>query len=217
MPLERQEYSDIRESMRPGDVIAFGGKELFSTIIKGVTGSETVTHVGIIVQSTYRKLSENSPERDFINMIMESGKYRERLCVFQELLSVRLQQYDGEMWWLRLREDIRERIDSEAFVQFLFLSHGRPYDIPQAIRAGMDFADESGWTLNNEDFSRFFCSELVAAALEEAGVLEDINASEVTPIDLCRYQIYNPTYVVFNGEEKEIEGFNSDDRCVSEG
>lgn len=80
----------------------------------------------------------------------------------------------------------------------------------------MDFADESGWTLNDEDFSKFFCSEFVAAALEKAGVLKDINASEVTPIDLCRYQIYNPTYVIFKGEEKEIEGFNSDDRYASE-
>ena len=45
MPLEIRTYSDIRQEMRRGDVIAFGGKELFSTIVKGITGSQTVTHV----------------------------------------------------------------------------------------------------------------------------------------------------------------------------
>ena len=217
MPLERQEYSDIRGSMRRGDVIAFGGKELFSTIVKGVTGSETVTHVGIIVQSQYAPLSENEEEREFINKIMESGKSDGRICIVERQLSKRVQDYNGEMWWLRLREDIRERINPHDFTQFVFMQQGKPYDLPQAIKAGIDFADESGLTLNKEDFSKFFCSEFVAAALEVAGVLNQINASEVTPIDLCQYQIYDPNYVVFNGEEKEIDGFNSDDRYVSEG
>ena len=217
MQLENRTYSDIRNRMRPGDVIAFGGKELFSTVVKSVTGSRTVTHVGIIAQSRYRKLSENSPERDFINIIMESGQSEDRLCVFQKLLSQRIEEYQGEMWWLSLREDIRKRMDTEAFIQFLVLSQGKPYDIPQAIRAGIDFADASGLTLNQEDFSRFFCSEFVAAALEEAGVLKNINASELTPLELCQYNIYHPTYVVFTGEKKEIEGFNSRQNNVSEG
>ena len=148
MPLERQEYSDIRGSMRRGDVIAFGGKELFSTIVKGVTGSETVTHVGIIVQSQYAPLSENEEEREFINKIMESGKSDGRICIVERQLSKRVQDYNGEMWWLRLREDIRERINPHDFTQFVFMQQGKPYDLPQAIKAGIDFADESGLTLN---------------------------------------------------------------------
>ena len=32
-------YKDIRNEMKPGDVIAFGGKGLISGIIKGVTNS----------------------------------------------------------------------------------------------------------------------------------------------------------------------------------
>lgn len=47
---------------------------------------------------------------------------------------------------------------------------------------------------NKEDFSRFFCSELVAAGLERAGVTGSVNASEVTPIDLCRWSIYEDDY-----------------------
>ena len=217
MRLKENKYSEIRDSMRPGDVIAFGGKALFSTVVKGVTDSKSVTHVGIIVQSTYEPLSTDEDQRKFINRIMESDKSPDgRVCITERLLSQRVQTYRGEMWWLRLREDIRKRINPHNFTQFVFLQQGKPYDLPQAIKAGIDFADESGLTLNQENFSKLFCSEFVAAALKKAGVLKKINASEVTPIELCQYQIYDPCYVIFNGEKKEIEDFNSCDKSLSE-
>ena len=220
MTLKYKEYSDIRGSMRRGDVIAFGGKEIVSTIVKGATSSKSVTHVGIVVQSEYRKFDDDNDEREIIVRIMESGKSDGNTCIVENLLSKRVENYNGAMWWLRLREDIRDNFDSFAFIDFVFLQQGRPYDLPQAIRAAIDFADESGLTLNEENFSKLFCSEFVAAALERAGVLKCINASEVTPIELCQFQIYDPCYVIFKrdekGKDKKIEGFNSQDKHVSE-
>jgi hypothetical protein len=66
-------------------------------------------------------------------------------------------------------------------------------------------------TLNREDFSKFFCSELVAAAFERAGVTKvPINASEVTPIDLCRWRIYQGSYYQLKGDpSKRISRFNT--------
>ena len=90
--------------------------------------------------------------------------------------------------------------------------------IPQAIRSALDTLDGipllgRATTQNVEDFSQFFCSELVAAGLEAGGVIESINASEVTPVDLCRFNLYADEYVQFRGEEepKEIHRFNSID------
>ncbi len=66
----------------------------------------------------------------------------------------------------------------------------------QAIKAGLDIFDDvwgvSVATLAKEDFDKFFCSELVVAGLETAGVFGklNVNASEVTPIDLCGLRLY---------------------------
>jgi hypothetical protein len=63
-----------------------------------------------------------------------------------------------------------------------------------------------------EDLSSYFCSELVAEALEEAETVPEINASEVSPTDLCRWAIYTPDYYAIDrGDETipEIPGYNT--------
>ena len=60
-----------------------------------------------------------------------------------------------------------------------------------------------------EDFSKFFCSELVAAALEAAGAIPALNASEVTPKDLCAFSIFSDCYYQLKGTTKAIGGYNS--------
>ena len=87
--------------------------------------------------------------------------------------------------------------------------------MPQALKSALDALDELPFGLhgpgyNREDFSRFFCSELVAAGLEKAGTVGPVNASEVTPIDLCRWKIYADTCFQLKGEaDKQISRYNS--------
>ena len=50
MTLERMAYQDARSMMKPGDVIAFGGKGHFSDLIKFATRSD-VSHVGVVLQT----------------------------------------------------------------------------------------------------------------------------------------------------------------------
>ena len=66
-----------------------------------------------------------------------------------------------------------------------------------------------GITHNIEDFSSFFCSELVAGALEKGGIIKKINASEVTPIDLCMFNLYRRSYFQIKGPKKIIHGYNA--------
>ena len=87
--------------------------------------------------------------------------------------------------------------------------------MPQALKSAVDALDELPFGLhgpgyNREDFSRFFCSELVAAGLEKAGTVGTVNASEVTPIDLCRWNIYATTYFQLKGQaDKQISRYNT--------
>ncbi|MBN2292583.1 MAG: hypothetical protein JXM70_09170 [Pirellulales bacterium] len=213
MPAATITYDEARGRMRPGDVIAFGGKGHFSNIIKFATCSD-VSHVGVILQT---KVCDDTTDR-FFNQIIESTSLNGFNGVNISRFSDRLNEYEGELWWLPLKKKIRkERFDAVAFYNFLFLQakQRKAYDTPQAIQSALDVLDElpfgaHGPGYASEDFSKFFCSELVAAGLEAAGTVGTINASEVTPIDLCRWNIFEKTYYQLKGDSgKEISRFNA--------
>ncbi len=212
MSVEQISYSDARKLMKPGDVIAFGGKGHFSEIIKFATFSD-VSHVGVILQT---KILDDDTGR-FFNQIIESTSLNGFNGVNISRFSDRL-EYTGELWWLPLREEIREgSFDQKKFFDFLFnqAKLRKPYDLPQAIKAALDALDNLPFGLhgpgyNQEDFNKFFCSELVAAGLEIGGAVGEINTAEVTPIDLCRWSIYQPHYYQLKGDKnKKISRYNT--------
>lgn len=211
MAMKEITYADARGMMKPGDVIAFSGKSHFSEIIKMVTFSE-VSHVGVILQT---KIAEFDDGR-FFNQIIEAGTVRGFSGVSISRFSERLDDYHGAMWWLPIRTDLRQNREAHTkFYNFLF-GHAAArtgYDLPQALKSAADGFDSMGGPFyNKEDFSRFFCSELVAAGLERAGVVDTVNASEVTPIDLCRWNIYEDDYYILkpdtDGSKPDISRYN---------
>ncbi len=213
MAKERMEYSEARSMMKPGDVIAFGGKGHFSELIKFATRAD-VSHVGVILQT---RVADDDSGRVF-NQIIESTSLHNFNGVIISRLSDRLSTYDGEIWWLPLNAGLRqEKFDSVSFYNFLFnqAKARKGYDVPQALKSAVDALDELPFGLhgpgyNREDFNRFFCSELVAAGLEKAGTVGTVNASEVTPIDLCRWKIYDGTYYQLKGDlDKPISRYNT--------
>lgn len=219
MPAVWITYDEARSRMQPGDVIAFGGKGHFSETIKFATRSD-VSHVGVILQT---KITDDGTGR-FFNQIIESTSLNGFNGVNISRFSDRLDSYEGEIWWLPLSEEIRKtRFDQKKFYDFLFnqAKKRKPYDMPQAINSALDILDtlpfgKHGPTYNREDFSKFFCSELVAAGLEVAGAVDSVNASEVTPIDLCRWKIYQDIYYMLKGDpegdpkkKKKISRFNT--------
>lgn len=213
MPVENISYEKARAKMQPGDVIAFGGKGNFSEIIKWATFSD-VSHVGVILQTTI----QNDETDRFFNQIIESTSLNGFNGVNISRFSDRLNSYEGDLWWLPLSEDIRkDKFDQKKFYDFLFsqAKDRKPYDMPQAINSALDILDTlpleiRGPTYNREDFSKFFCSELVAAGLEIAGAVGTVNAAEVTPIDLCRWKIYQSTYYQIKGDPgSKISRFNT--------
>lgn len=213
MSVKQMPYEEARKLMKPGDVIAFGGKGHFSEIIKFATFSD-VSHVGVILQT---KISEDDTGR-FFNQIIESTSLNGFNGVNISRFSDRLDSYGGELWWLPLKKEIRDDLfNQKNFFDFLFhqAKERKPYDMPQAIKSSLDVLDNlpfgtHGPGYNREDFSKFFCSELVSAGLEIAGAVGSVNTSEVTPIDLCRWNIYENNYYQLNGDtSKKISRFNT--------
>lgn len=197
-------YRDVRGSIQPGDVIAFGGKGRASSWIKFLTRGP-VSHVGIVLR---RKMANaNGDPRVFVEVI-ESTSLGGVVGVQTTRLSDHLRSYEGEIWWLPLEAEVRARMDEVALFDFLFAQDGKAYDLSGSLRAGFDLFDSVGFEAD-EDFARFFCSELVAAGLEAAGAVGSVNASEVTPIELCRWCVFADAHQVAGESLVEIEGFNS--------
>ena len=80
--------------MKPGDVIAFGGKGQFSEFIKWATRS-AVSHVGVIMQS--KMVLDGSAEPGYFNQIIESTSLKGFSGVTISRLSDRVRRYDGEL------------------------------------------------------------------------------------------------------------------------
>ncbi len=180
---------------RPGDVLAFSGHAAFSKVIKMVTRS-SVSHVAIIAAG-------GKPQP----MITEATGQGVILSGMKDAVL----NYPGEVWWLKLKRLVRKDVDIAKLVEFLSEHLGKPYDMPQAVKSSLDKIDAlHGPLWNKEDFSAFFCSELVAGALEACGVVGSLNASETTPIDVCRFAVYD-NYFQLKGKPRRIRGFNSVD------
>jgi hypothetical protein len=211
--MKSSSYSEVRSQMKPGDVIAFAGKDNFSDVIKWATRSN-VSHVGVVFET--KVMFEDEAQPGVIVDVMESTTLyvdpvtgKRTSGVQRSRLSDRIKYHNGQIWWLPLSDRSRQNLDLKKFADFMLHHDKREYDLPQAILAGVDTLDKLGVTKNTEDFAKFFCSELVAAALEASGVIGKINASEVTPIDLCCFSLFEDDYYLLTGETLEINGFNT--------
>lgn len=210
------DYNEVRGRMNPGDIVAFSGKGHFSEIIKWATRAP-VSHIGIVFES--KILIDNDAQSGKVVDIFEATTLHEDPVtgtkiagVQKNRLSDKIKYYDGEMWWLPLSKKSRSTLDLKEFVNFLMHQDDKEYDMPQAVKSALDAFDKvpllGRTTYNSEDFSAFFCSELATAALDAGGVINKINASEVTPIDLCRFDLFGETYYQLKGGKKEINGYN---------
>lgn len=218
--LEQQQYHSVRDFMQPGDIIAFGGNSLFSRWTKLTTRS-VVTHVAIVVktinvQADALPNSINKQESNqYFNHVMEATSYNGKRGVMTNRLSERLASYDGDIWWLPLSSESRSLFEQNKkdFFNFMAEQEGKPYDVLQLFGSAVDSIDDhplfGGISYNQEDFNSWFCSELIAQGLETAGVVSGINASEVTPVDICRFNIFKRRYIQLKGEGRMIGGFNS--------
>ena len=208
--LEQQKYHHIREQMRPGDIIAFGGNSLFSRWTKLTTRS-AVTHIAIVMQT---KMRDEASGRYF-NQVMEATVYEGKKGVMTNRLSERVHTYDGDMWWLPLGGSARNMFEQNKrdFFNFMFAKEGKAYDVLQLFGSAVGALDShpilGSISYNQEDFSSWFCSELIAEGLETAGIINSVNASEVTPVDICRFSIFEQRYVQLKGDARPIAGFNT--------
>lgn len=194
--MEVVSYASIRNQVKPGDVIAYGGTGTISNVIKMAT-KHPCSHVETVMQSIY------NDKGDRVNLAIGSTSLGTgKSGVKVRRLSECVESYDGKIWWLALSDFSRNTLNMDAFLTFLLAQKDKDYDVAQAIGSAFDMFFE-----NDEDFSRLFCSELIAGAFEAGGLLTKINASELTPADIVRMALYQFCYQI-KGAPTILTDFN---------
>lgn len=167
-------YLEVRPLMRTGDLIACEGRGLAAWIVRWATRSD-VSHVAVVYRTWHCvQLIET----------VKVGALRGRVGVTRLSNRVADDARGGRVWWLPLAPDVRAAMDADRLVNSMMRQIGVPYDLWQAIHSATLLR-------NRRSAARLFCSEAVAKAYVDAGILAgDFNWSEATPGDARAWPIY---------------------------
>lgn len=155
--MDLTKYNEVKDDMKTGDILSWKSKSLIGSLIRWKTGGEANHSSMVIRLSEY----EGTERRRYHTEAMERG-------VYPNLLSQRLQEYDGEVWWLPLKDEYNEaRI---CIGQRLTECWGKPYDYKSIFT--QLFAKVS------VNMRRMFCSEVVYYALGGTGKAPNPNELE---------------------------------------
>lgn len=195
-------YPLIRDRIRIGDVFAFGGRGFVSGGIKLLT-QNPVSHVA----GVYRT------EGDRV-LLIESTTLSGKKGVQVNFASERITDYDGDVWFCPRSDEYRARVNWERWLSFLrdYEQRAIPYDYRQCLRmaiAPLAHVPGLGFLRNHEDLSKVYCSELLAAADENAdGLPFGTDASDIAPADYLAFGMYFDA-IQIKGKPKNIPHFNS--------
>jgi hypothetical protein len=132
-------------------------------------------------------------------------------------LSDRLRDYRGRVYIAPLSVDNHTLLSRNhtQWERTLESFRGGRYDFWQVFR--------QAWRLPRlipvkEDFDNLFCSELVAALLKSVKILPAwVNASETTPSDLARFDLYRKALLQVSGKRRTVKGYNSHNPWLTKG
>jgi len=183
--------------LRTGDMIAFKkGKDFVAAVVHLFTNSD-VHHVGIIVK-LYNKIGNNFP------FVIEANPDD----VEYSFLPRKIKTRKDEIFIYRLTDENHQKINDNlnAFYEFMNEQIGKAYDYPEAIKTVADKIFDK--VITKDSYSTFFCSKLVGAIYQQAGVITPEmlkNAglkcvSELTPADCCKLPIFKDSIKLSSSE-----------------
>lgn len=198
------QYAAVRNQIQPGDLIAFQGSGIISSLIEAFAAGPS--HIGII-----RAVNRDGTGLKVVKMT-ESTIENGRNGVQTNRLSERLANYDlgGKAWWLPLADEIRQNIDWFKFYQFIGASEGHvTYDTGGLFEFILRGIPVLGPRLGQaEHRTQMVCSGFVTAVLESCGVLRGINWSKVSPQDVIEMRIFKGCTQIL-GTPGMLHNFNS--------
>ena len=106
-------YPEIQNKLLPGDVIAFTGHNQFCNLIKSVLNFP-ISHVGVI-----SRIVKSDKDYETVPYIYESGLIHGFDGVSENLFDLRILEYTGEIFVLRLNKIARKRLNYDKLLNWL--------------------------------------------------------------------------------------------------
>jgi len=178
------QYYIYRGLMGNGDLVEFTTYSRIGSMIRGITKKD-VNHTGIVwcVQEF-----EDIKDRRFVMEALSRG-------IEINLLSDRLKNYKGSVYWHSLKKEFDEYRDKIASI--CLLAEGRT----EEIRYDYISLIKNMYKKVNVDVSKYsFCSEFVQWVLEEAGVLEK-QETALRPGEFDSLNIYKPRIQIYSWKD----------------
>jgi hypothetical protein len=145
------QYDGLRNLIKTGDLVEFASNGFVGRTIMAVTG-KGVSHSSLVV----RMPSEGNPRRYVIEAVRTGVEFR--------LLSDILQHYNGSVIWYGLKKEYDDKRNVVGEWAFNELAQKKDYDFIGVI------AQLGGRV--SLDAKRYFCSELIDLAYQEAGIIK---------------------------------------------
>ena len=167
-------YASIRPKLKTGDIVLFSGKGGVSEWIKWFTGSKW-SHVGmVLVLKDYDSVLLWESTTLTTLKDIDTGRYVRGVQLVG--LRERFETYQGNTIAIRqLNKDLSEG-KKKKLGQFRSQVSGRPYEKNklELLASATDMFSDGG----KEDLSSLFCSELVAEAYQQMGLLSDARTAK---------------------------------------
>lgn len=185
-----QSYREIRSDLKTGDLILFSGDSFFSGVIQLATKSRW-SHVGIIYRDESQDIVFLFQSHSLKFKDVSSGRMKRgvQLNTFSSILSS-YHKYDRAKVAVRHLNQPVTKEREQKFLNFRKSVEDRDYESNELeiLKAGWD-----GYFGKNkeEDWSGFFCSELVAEAYQAMDILKSNESgswpsNEYTPADFSQ-------------------------------
>ena len=137
---ELNKYNLVRDQMRTGDLLQWRSNSLLGKLIRWKTGAK-VNHSSLVIRM---KEYEGLERRVFTTEALEHG-------IILNLLSKRLQDHAGSVWWYPLKVYMNEKRQSIGEEAFRYMGIG--YDYLSLFKQIIGKV--------NVDAKKLFCSEYV--------------------------------------------------------
>jgi hypothetical protein len=177
-----KKYDKNRDLLETGDLIAFEGNDPIARVIQKGTRSR-YSHVGLVV-----RIETLSIDRVFI------AESTTNAGVVLVPLKRKLKNYSGKAWFLPLEMDLSHLptyVVEDTIKKFIFQwamdELGKKYDFK--LIADIVKKIFLKHKIKKEDQQEYICSEFVATAYKEAGILPKAKSTNLTPKDICELSI----------------------------
>lgn len=203
------------KKIKPGDVFLFSGRASLSKIIALATNSP-FSHAGIAFDETSIFEAEIATGVTQTNSLQRILNYdgdvwclplrKSTYSIFQKFAFqtfLKSQKSIGEYDFSTLIRLILERLKEKGVSIPSELEKVQEINSDQfAVFLSRAWIEQNKVAiLTRQEISKFTCSSLVAKALQIAKVLpENIQATEVSPADLCEFCIYESSYTKWKGD-----------------